>query len=233
MEALCAGAGGEFITADIFQLHLEMQAGADTSRQCRRFLQHAWPGLRHIYSDILALCSPADNACCTCFGPCKQAAAARPDISSGGMPCKPFTRLRQQTGATPSTGLPHEHPQYETLAEDLPSYLKAKMPYSFWIEEVTTVTRIDPRTQDSYLNKLVEDVSKLGYFILALQVDHGIWCKNPRQRVFLFGVHGDAGGREAAEWALSALQHIFTARAASPLAAGILWTSAEKTNLSA
>ena len=65
---------------------------------------------------------------------------------TGGLPFTPFTGLRNQTGTTAKTGRVVDHPAYQTFKSELLEYLKLRSPHCFWIEEVTQVTKINPKT---------------------------------------------------------------------------------------
>lgn len=124
-----------------------------------------------------------------------------PDIASGGFPCTPFSRLREQSGETPGRGLPHNHDDFPTLFEELPKYLSSRRPSSWWAEEVEGVDRTDCRTGETYLYQLVVACENLKYSVQVVIIDHAVWIAVPRKRIYILGFSEEAGGAKAAKWA--------------------------------
>ena len=133
---------------------------------------------------------------------------------TGGLPCTPFTGLRNQTGTTAKTGRVVDHPAYQTFKSELLEYLKLRSPHFFWIEEVTQVTKINPKTGFTYLEDLAAECTNLGYSVRATFLDHVSWIDVPRERCFMIGIKDTAGGSIAAEWCTQKLVAVTAKRTA-------------------
>ena len=214
-ESLCAGTAAEKVGHHIMDLRIRTQGAADQSKLCRRFLLSTWgQEIDHVYEDNDALIDPASAYCCKCGANCSAKDLPRPDLATGGFPCKPWTHLRQTNGRTPKTGAPCEHPCYDTFTKGLPRYLSAKRPVSFWVEEVESILRVNPKTGQPYMNQVCQACSDEGYSVRALVLDHAEFVQVRRVRVFILGFHADAGAASAAEWALQTILAVMKARRA-------------------
>ena len=133
---------------------------------------------------------------CDCSVP-----TTRPDISSGGFPCVPFSKQRNTKGGTDRTSDASKHPQYFTTLEDLPTYLEIRRPRSFYMENVAMIAKeLKSLGGRSALDLLVEKIAPLGYSCKAIILDHKVFVRVNRPRLFLIIVHTDCGGQRAAEW---------------------------------
>ena len=178
-EALCAGAGSEHLVMDAWGLPFKQQAAADCSRISRRWLQQTWPSLAHVYECNESLMDTAFSDsekpyCCRCVGPC-TATLEQPGLATGGCPCTPFSNLRHTKGSTSNTGLAHQRTSFQVINDQLPRYLSGRRPHSFIVEEVVTVTKMDPRTGRPYFTGISQSCAKAGYCIRVMQADHGHW----------------------------------------------------------
>jgi hypothetical protein len=213
-EGLCAGTLAELVGVEALGLHICTQAVADSDKLARRFIQHTWPDIQHVFEDNTALIdiSAKDGRyCAICTKQCRTKLPV-PDIASGGFPCTPFTKMRDQKGSTPATGKPFEHPSYHVVMGQLPEYLKERQPHSFWIEEVETLRRNDPRTGNTYLNQLAAACKSAGYELRAMLLNHNSWVDMPRERIFLMGFRDSAGGAKAADWAVAKIEATVASR---------------------
>lgn len=153
--------------------------------------------------------------CVVCQSKCTADVVRSPDIVGGGYPCQPHSRFRQTSGQTARTKRAQDHPAFNTLMVDFPKYLEHFRPKSFFVEEVDGIMR---QTCDggSFLDTLMESLSDLGYATRALLLDHGVWCKMPRRRVFLVGFSPEVGGAQAAAWFQNAAEQVTKTRSRSP-----------------
>ena len=97
---------------------------------------------------------------------------------------------------------------------ELLEYLKLRSPHCFWIEEVTQVTKINPKTGFTYLEDLAAECTNLGYSVRATFLDHVSWIEVPRQRCFMIGIKDTAGGSTAANWCMQKLAAVMAKRTA-------------------
>eukprot|EP00972_Heterocapsa_arctica_P059622 8793171-Heterocapsa_arctica.AAC.1 len=79
-------------------------------------------------------------------------------------------------------GTPWQHPGFTVVMDHWESYLVARTPKGFIIEEVETFDREDPRTGLSYLQSFSEMCARYGYSIRAFKGLHSDWCELPRGR---------------------------------------------------
>ena len=182
-EALCAGTAGEWVGLELFGVHkhVKFQAAADTSKISRMFLHHTWPRLEHLFEANDALVDLDDGHvsseffCAQCGKKCGSRLECA-DISSGGFPCTPFSRLRTKSGDTPGTLATEDHPALGTLMQGLPKYLEDRRPGCFWFEEVVDMsTRINHDTGATFLHGLVDVCASLDYSIRAFVMNHSLF----------------------------------------------------------
>ena len=82
--------------------------------------------------------------------------------------------------------------------EDLVSFLAKHRPFSFWLEEVLGFLKVLESLGTSPCHLFVAKLKGHGYHCIAIAINHGAFIRNTRNRVFVVGVHEDAGGRAAA-----------------------------------
>ena len=104
----------------------------------------------------------------------------------GGLPCQPFSSTRQKNGTTERTSAPEQHPDWKTVCEEFEEFLESLFPAMFLVEEVMTFHElVGPDGKGTYLTWFVKRVSKLGYSVRVLKLDHCTWVSFPRPRLSL------------------------------------------------
>ena len=117
-----------------------------------------------------------------------------------------------QGGKGAKQGTPELHPQFNSIMEGLPDYLRRRCPESFIVEEVCAISRPCPNTGRPFLSTLVERCTQVGYSVVVLKLNHNDWIDVARERMFLLGFRSTAGGQRAAKWAAQKAQEVVTAR---------------------
>ena len=172
---------------------------AEQKGSAQRYLRYNYyPRVPHMFADIASLRGTGGH-CFVCNRKCKRS-PKRPHLSTGGFPCPPFSAARQRSGSTRRTGGTQGHPQFNLVMNDLVEYLLRVAPFMFWLEEVAGfITALDALGGQSPAAALAERCRAAGYSVRAVLLDHRVWLRNSRLRVFIVGVHQDAGGDAAAD----------------------------------
>ena len=143
---------------------------------------------------------PQGGKCFSCGVPMCPGSAVRPDIVSAGFPCPPFSKARQKTGRTAKTGPTEGHPDYNFVMVDSIKYLQVRQPFSFFVKEVLgflqPLVALDGLSPCQVMVKKIE--LQTPYSCQAVKICHSLFVKNTRGRVWLVGVHQEAGGAAAA-----------------------------------
>ena len=94
-----------------------------------------------------------------------------------------------------------------------PLYLQTRRPFSWWVEETDAfVSRKDRITGETALAMFGRKCARYGHAVRAILCDHLVFVDLPMIRVIIIGVHADAGGARAADWALEQLQEVMDFR---------------------
>ena len=170
-----------------------------------------------MYHDNAALRSPDGGACFGCHAArCRFRQGVRPDVASGGFPCPPFSAVRTKTGSTARTGPPEQHPQFDLVMHQYLAYIDYKRPRSFWLLEVKGfLVALKSLGGISPCQQLVNDLKSRNYHCEALVLNHSMFVKNSRERVFLIGcadgedgAGGAAGARDVRDTVLEIIDMI-------------------------
>ena len=180
-------------------LATECLAVAEKKGLAQTWLMHNWSEeVPHVYDENAFL---LDGGNCFKCGRSCRAPTTRPDISSGGYPCPPFSTQRSRTGGGERTGSTESHELYPTVMEGLPRYLKQRRPHCWWVEEVIGFKRsLKSLGGKSPLQVLARTAKSLGYACRCVTVDHMVFVRLSRDRIFVFGIDQECGGEEAAQW---------------------------------
>ena len=155
-----------------------------------------------------------DNACLLSGGHCQRhqrwcdASPLQPDVSLAGLPCQPFSNLRQKSGSTPATGDVAAHPQSGELREKFLQYLTAKRPRGFVVENVIGITKELDLGGNTFVKGFAAGASKLGYSVRVMLLSHQTWVTNLRSRAYIVGVGPELGSSQGANWIVSAIQAV-------------------------
>jgi hypothetical protein len=79
-----------------------------------------------------------------------QPSVQRPQFTTAGLPCQPFTKQRTQNDCKPRSGAPCDHPDFDAVVEFV-SYLEQRCPESFLVEEVTEWDTNMPDAATTYM----------------------------------------------------------------------------------
>jgi site-specific DNA-cytosine methylase len=173
-----------------FSLDVDMVAASDRKATARAFVCQNH-GFRHVFSEMSShregsgICSKHSSQfrpqACTL----DDAKDRSVDLLVAGIPCHPFTHLRQQNAGSQSRrkGRPEDHPDFNTVYEEFPELLKAMKPLGWVVEETDAFLDIIPDTDNvRYLDRFLAVVTALGYACHALLLDALDWSKWPRSR---------------------------------------------------
>jgi hypothetical protein len=124
-EGLCFGTGVDFVAMNSMGIAFENLGVADLKATSRTFCEANYRGqFKHFFrrNDDL---SRGSGVCSVHGGKDCEVSSLSPDVSTGGLPCQPFTRLRQQSGITKKTGSVQNHPLFEASNSGIHSYDEA------------------------------------------------------------------------------------------------------------
>ena len=141
--------------------------------------------LLHNFGAQLSHLFEANSAFVEGQGQCKlhntvcRVSPKHPHVTTAGLPCQPFTHIRQKTGKSAKTGTAQEHPDFNCAMQEFEGYLSIRTPGAFWLEEVpefatTLVNGV------SCLWSLTKACTNRGYAIRADNFDHKDWVAFPR-----------------------------------------------------
>jgi site-specific DNA-cytosine methylase len=123
------------------------------------------------------------TSCLKCGGSCSLAAASGKihlDMVVGGLPCKPFTRMRDRRCVKAEA-----HPAY-AVQDDFFALLASDSFQidGFIIEEVLGMSELSPEGSDfTFLELFIQKAQALGYAVRALSVCSSLWVAMPRPRL--------------------------------------------------
>jgi len=211
LELLCAGTAAELEGLEGASFLYDCIGVADKKSQSQRWLLSIWPKAKRVYKDNMSFLS--GGACLRNRGRVTDPVPERPDISSGGFPCPPFSSQRFKGGSTASTGDATEHPKFGTLMDGLVRYLAHRQPKSFWLEEVEGFIRpLKTLLGKTPLQVLARELVALGYHVRAVKIDMSVFCQISRKRVFVIGVSPECGGAAAVDWVVGEIDRILQCR---------------------
>lgn len=106
------------------------------------------------------------------------------DLAVAGVPCHPFTRMRQRSdgGSSAKKGAPDQHPDYEVVFSVFPQFLEQRKPGGWLVEETDAVLEVDPNTGIRHVDKIIQTCSPLGYTVVAMIASAEVWVQWPRDR---------------------------------------------------
>jgi site-specific DNA-cytosine methylase len=163
-------------------LPIDFNVASDRKRTARSFTasQHSY---RHI---IGSATEHAEGICTSCdlhVGErCKLSA---PDVVVSGLPCHPFTKLRNKTpGGSGRTGLTHEHPDMDTIFEEFRTYLLRAQPLLLLLEETdAVVAKVAAGCDERWVDVMLTMLSQCGYSCNAMMLDSKTFIDWPRRRL--------------------------------------------------
>ena len=137
-------------------------------------------------------------------------ASNRPvDIGSGGFPCQAFSSKRWKGGGTVGTGATENHSLFDVPMGGLPSYMRARRPAVFFLEEVVGFNKKVPAIGGFPMHILGREIAKLGYAVRAFFLDTTAFIDVPRVRIFMIFVHNErGGGSTGADWIAAAIREM-------------------------
>lgn len=156
----------------------------------------------HMYDDNLALRSGQPSRCFGCHSAKCRPSQMAVDIASGGFPCPPFSQARDKSkpSASRKTGATEDHPQFCMVMDEFVDYLKFRRPLCYWLEEVTGFdVPLEIFNGLSPCKVVAGRLAELGYSSCCLILNHSVFVKMGRERIFLFGCLPEAGGLAGAE----------------------------------
>ena len=199
MELQCAGMAGEVKAIKKLGYDVTVIGCAEKKTSAQRFLRYTYGSdIRHMFTDNAAFMN-GQGSCHMCRSATCPVSPRRPHLATAGFPCPPFSRARCRTGGTERTGKTESHPDFVLVMIQFEQYLRARVPYMFWVEEVLGfLSELSALEGRSPCAVLVEQLGRIGYSCEAVKLDHELWIRNTRGRVWLIGCHRDAGGAAGA-----------------------------------
>ena len=193
----------------VFGLPLEVTAVAEANPTAQRFIMQVWgPLVHHGYgsndeiSDGVGTCFLHKGASCDCSGPV--------DICAAGLPCLPFTILRQKSGHTQNAQEAETHGAYDTVMVKFFDYIRDRQPKSLWVEQVPGFANVSARLGKSHLQSFCERLQEAGYGTHCLQLCHSAFVQQRRPRLFILAVSSSAGGQCAADRSATLIKEVLS-----------------------
>jgi site-specific DNA-cytosine methylase len=163
-------------------------AAADLKPHARQFIKFNHDKVEHIFDNNLAmihddLLQHAKCDVCSAKGrPCDYKHGNDPvDLLTAGLPCQPFTKLRQHNGDTENTGDAAGHTKFSVVFEDFSQYLEGRKPRGWIVEEVPDFAK-PSKAGPAYLEDFTRRAELLGYSIKAVMLHAEDWVGLPRKR---------------------------------------------------
>ena len=178
-EAFCAGAMSEGVAMEGASVQFRTLSASDRKVSARRLLATRGT-VEHVFADMADQIAGVGH-CFIHSRQCKLLEA--PDFAVGGLPCQPFSKMRSRNGSSSKQGDPKAHPGFEAVTVTFKSYLEARRPKGFLVEESVGMMAADRSTGESYLQDFVNSCAELGYSVRAVRLNHRAWCEMPRDRL--------------------------------------------------
>jgi len=154
-------------------------------------------GYKHVFVDAAGhiagegVCVVHGNARSKSSAPCKiRPTDLKVDLVCSGIPCQPFSKMRQANvaGSSRRSAASH-HPGFKTVFEDFPDYLELRKPGMWLAEETEAFVSINPDTGLRYVDEFITACDAKGYAVMAMKVEAGIWMDWPRTRLLGSPMH--------------------------------------------
>lgn len=178
------------------QMNIKLTAASDRKPAACKFI-HQNHDYQHIFTDADA--HIAGSGECFLHSKCGRkrnctltAAERQVDLVVAGIPCHPFTHMRQRSASSSSArkGVPSEHPDFDTVFRMFPAFLKERRPGGFVVEETESFLEPHPGTGQRFVDSFIQACSAHGYAMVAMQGKAGIWLEWPRDRFSAMGSLG-------------------------------------------
>ncbi len=142
---------------------------------------------KHLYSHLHELLN-GEGKCICCDSAHGMTGIERPDIAYAGLPCQAFTQLRDAVSQTSARTCPTEsHPDFATVMDLFPRYVSRRRPKRIVCEEVPEFMLLANIPGNSngvtYLWQFICKMSRLGFTMTSLVLDHSAWCEMVRKRI--------------------------------------------------
>ena len=156
-------------------------AVAECKKEAVAFIQrHFMPHVEHLLSDACML-SDGASECHQCPGRCTFDTNVRPHLTTAGLPCQPFSKMRWKNGPGKNEKAAVEHKAWAVFKEFW-HYLALRKPYGFILEEVEKILDEDKRLGSTVLDLILTETAKLGYGCSAVSLHAVAWFEVPRSR---------------------------------------------------
>ena len=144
-----------------------------------------------------------------------------PDFVTAGLPCQPFSKMRNNHKELPA----QEHPLFKVWYPGFTDYLEAAKPSGGCVENVHGfLTEIDatvwqpfgdlvtpPKSWCSYFRQRLRE---LGYDSKVILMDMALWIDYERPRVFIIFANKHIGGKQALEGMVAQIKQVIESRQA-------------------
>lgn len=165
-------------------------AASDRKKSAQKFIR-ANHDFTHVFVDAVA--HAAGTGTCVAhpsFATCECSVGnRRSDLVIAGIPCHPFTKLRNKQGRGRS-GPAEEHPDIDTIFHSFPKLLSTRRPLGFVVEETDAFLGLASsdfadKPGIRWLDVFMSLCKSAGYECNAIVCQSGDWVNWPRSRPYL------------------------------------------------
>lgn len=157
-------------------MNISTVAVAEQKREAQRFMERNFD-IPHMFEKARDLTEPGEP-CLKCRGKCNFKHQDQPSLTTAGLPCQPFSKMRACSGA----GAPRKHKDFATY-EEFGFYLDKRRPQGFIVEEVSKILGHDRTEGRRWIDMFMEDAALMGYGCSAIRFNRCTWSVVPRDRL--------------------------------------------------
>lgn len=212
-ESFFSGSIMENFGARAMDLQWTTISASDKKKYARLFTMKNHKCVQHLFHDVSAqtYVEAANKRCDICEGRRKACdfEFRRPHLSVGGLPCQPFSRLRNTKGTGTDEQGASTHSKYTTIFELFRNYVANRQPHGLVLEEVVDFGRPErgaPKGGETPLERLAAMLADMGYYSQALMLDTAAWIEVSRPRLYIIAIDSECGGAEAVQWVVEQIQ---------------------------
>jgi hypothetical protein len=200
------------ILIEAFGLKIATLAYSERKASARSFAEQNWPEIEYSFQDFALQINPPVEP-----GVAAQQSTRHIDCEFSGKPCQAWSRNRDKSGNTPTTGSVINHPGYACTFDagfEYTDSLNDGEKHGGISEQVPGfMERADSDIEGLFGGfntpyELYKDkLKKRGKYVSAVVLNHNKWITEPpKHRVFVVYVDDYLGGKPALRWIINCIQ---------------------------